>query len=637
MKLYEKLIAISLFVVFLGASNALAQSKLKGNDARLYDYALELAEGTDNANAIPILKKLYEKYNENIDIAYNLGICYMNMSGNPDSALYYFNIVKRLDTGDWNDSRSELYLAIARTYQMKYMYDEALKTYKTVERHDKDSVLLQEIKRQREICANAKNLMATPVKLEINAIDGINSNFNDYRPVLSSDGQTMFFTSRRGHGLSGFEDGQYEEASYQSKLTDGKWSEPKLLENLIDEKDQQVTVTCLANNDKELYFISGGLIYMSLKDTATGGWLPADPISEAVNDYDSKIKYAYVTEDGNQLYFSSNRKGGHGGFDIYRSFRLPNGEWALPRNLGPDLNTPYDEDSPIMIGDDQILYFCSDGHSTMGGTDIFYAIENPDSTFSVVQNIGYPINTPDDDLFFMPTAKKDTAYYASIRWSKEPSTGYDIYRVIYDEPEVNTLVVMSGQIIADDLYDVGIVAESNGEQIGRFAPNRETGKFVIIAKAGGTYKVTVFSGDYQIERTITTTEKDCYLKSGFTLDIDKFDFEALAEAERAAEAERRAADALSNVYSAIDGEQDLYTVQFLSLRKKITPEETEVDLPENVSILEYADGWVVYTFGIYDNLRDANAALEKILKENKQYGDSFVRNLKHYKRYIKKE
>ena len=202
MNIYGKLIVTLLAATFLNVDKMLAQSKLKGNDARQYDYALSLAEGTDNTNAIPILKKLFEKYNDNIDIAYNLGICYMNMSGNPDSALYYFNIVKRLDQGDWTDSRSELYLAIARTYQMKYKFDQALKTYNTIERHDNDTLLLQEINRQREICRNAKNLMATPVKLEINSIEGINSEFNDYRPVLSSDGKTLFFTSRRGRGLS---------------------------------------------------------------------------------------------------------------------------------------------------------------------------------------------------------------------------------------------------------------------------------------------------------------------------------------------------------------------------------------------------------------------------------------------------
>lgn len=617
-----------------------AQNKLKGSDSKQYNLALNSAKGTDNAKAISILRDIYSKNPNNINVAYNLGICYMNMSGNPDSALYYFNIVKRLDQGEWTNSRSELYFAIARTYQLKYQYDEALKTYNIIEENDKEKLWANNIAREREICNNAKILLTMPVKLETKEIEGINSEYNDYRPVISSDAQTLIFTSRRGKGATQFEDGQYEEASYITNFSNGKWSEPKRIEGLFDDKKNQETATCIANNNNELYICRDGVAYVSLKEPSTQLWGKAQEIGEPINEAGSQINYVYVTSSGTEMYFSSNREGGLGGFDIYRSYRLPNGNWGLPRNLGESINTPYDEDSPIMSADGNILYFSSTGHNTMGGYDIYYAVHNIDSTYTAIQNIGYPINTPDDDIYFVPTAQKDTAYYASMKWNKEPA-GFDIYQVIYDEPEVNKLALISGYIKSNDMYDINITAESNGEQIGRFAPNRETGKFIIIAKAGEKYNITVLNGDYVLNQEIITTDKDCYLKSGKIITTTDFDFITLAETEEAIAKEENAAkntiesanDIQSKISEVIENEQNMYTVQFMSLRN--TTDINSIDLQtENIAEIKYKDGWVVYVFGAYDSRKEANKAKQQIIK-NKQYGDAFVRNIKNYKRFVK--
>lgn len=636
----KKIAIVILFITLHNIldNNILAQSILSNSEQKRYKEALEFAKGTNNNTAIKILTELYNNHPNDIDISYNLGICYMNMSGNPDSALFYLNHVLDLDKDEWTDSRCELYMAIARTHQLKYEYDKAIEIYNLVEHHDAERNWIDLIARERDICKSAKDLIETPVKLEIKTIENINSEYDDYRPVISRDNKTLIFTSRKGNGTSFFQDGQYEESCYQSKFDDNSWSKPEQIKGLFDEPNEQETATCIANNDTELYLCKDGLIYCSKKDTTTGKWLKAVELGEPINRTDSECRYACVSEDGSEMFFSSNRAGGYGGFDIYHSYRLPNGKWGIPRNLGDNINSSYDEDAPILNNEESILYFSSNGHNTMGGFDIFYAIEKPDSTFEVIHNIGYPINTPDDDIYFVPTAEKDMAYYASMKWNNQ-STGFDIYQVIYDEPEAQKLVIISGYIKANDLYDVTIHAEANGEQIGRFAPNRETGKFIVIAEAGGTYTITANDKERNIVQIISTKPCESYLKSGRLVQTADFDFLKTdnedfgkgyetannGNTEVVQDANKRIANDIPS-----DGRKH-YTVQIMSLRRPCSAEDTKLEANQ-IHEFKYRDGWYVYTYGIFDNKSDARKAERKI-KALGLYDDAFVRNIDQYKRF----
>ncbi|MCU0355125.1 MAG: hypothetical protein MUD08_15510, partial [Cytophagales bacterium] len=111
-----------------------------------------------------------------------------------------------------------------------------------------------------------------------------------------------------------------------------------------------------------------------------------------------------MTADGNTIYFSSNRPGGAGGLDIYRSTKTPDGKWGEAVNLGPAVNTPYDDDAPFIHADGQTLYFSSRGHAGMGGFDIYRTEAQEDGAWSRPENLGYPINTADDDIYFVLSA-----------------------------------------------------------------------------------------------------------------------------------------------------------------------------------------------------------------------------------------
>ncbi|MCQ2226930.1 MAG: tetratricopeptide repeat protein [Bacteroidales bacterium] len=625
----KKFLGIAIILgTLLTAATANAQ-RLSRKNMRKFDLAYALAEESNNRKAIDLLQEIYKTNPDNIDVVYNLGLCYMNMSGNPDSALFFLEKTLKLDTDPWSDATSELKMAIARVKQMKYDYDGALKIYKQVERHDKEKIWAEAIEHERSICENAKVLITNPVRLEIEKLsDNVNSEFNDYRPVISADQNTIFFTSRRKNKVKEiFDDGENEEQTYVSnRQEDGTWSEATRIDGLFSSKGQ-VTATCV--HDNELYIVRDGDIYISRRDSANGNWNKATTLGPTINS-SSDERYAFVSADGSELYFSSNREGGFGGFDIYHSYRLPNGQWGIPRNLGSVINTEYDEDSPVMHAEKPVLYFSSNGHNSMGGYDIFFSIKNEnDSAFQAVQNIGYPINTPDDDLYFVPTTEKDMAYYASINWDKKGQdfTGYDIYEVTYDEPEINTLAILSGHIKSLDVSGITVTALQDGEPIGRYTPNAETGKFVIIVEEDSEYTIEIQS-DVKTEKIVVSTHTgDSYFKLGHTIELDKIDF---TEAEMAAAQAAKEKEKRSNGRPEYVEGKTYYTVQILTLYDTL---KVDLDLDEDMIYHHKTPEWHVYSYGVFDNLEDAREA-QKLVGEKTPISDAFIRKLKSYDIFV---
>ncbi len=423
-------IVASLLLAFCAMNHGEANAqKLSNKDKLKYEDALTYASRTNYRLAICDLRGLHSKYPENIDIAYNLGLCYINGSGNPDSAVYFLNLVRKLDKRDrWNESKGDLLLALGKAQQLAGNPDEALQYYDEIERRDNDGVFADAVAREREVCANAKMLTSAPVKLTLQSVgDKVNSVWNDYRPVLTVNEDTMYFTSRRPKKDADqsvrFDDGQFEEAVYRAVRKGNKWDSSdwgdveQIRDLIVDSKSGrgQETVTSVSGDGKELYLCHDGDIYVSKCDE-NGKWLPAEKLPAPVNTLFDE-QNAFVTTDGQELYISSDAPGGYGGRDIYRSRRLPNGQWGEPLNLGPGVNTESDEDAPVFHELSRVLYFSSNGHNTMGGYDIFYSPQNESGVFEAAKNIGFPINSPDDDFYFAPSVDRDRAFYASIRYT----------------------------------------------------------------------------------------------------------------------------------------------------------------------------------------------------------------------------
>lgn len=520
--------SIAALVLLLSTTslNVDATGSTAGDEKKLYNAAFKMAQNTDNVHAVAIFRKLYEQNPNDIDVVYNLGLCYMNGSLNPDSALFFLNIVDDQDEGDWHEARTDLKFAIARIYQLKYEFDKSLAVYKEIQRNDTTSATAKRLAYERKVCNTAKDLMAMPVMLKTNIIGGdINTNFNDYHPVVSSDMQTIIFTSRRKEAtdVTPYDDGQYEDKLYTAQReANGKWGNVTRL-NLLSKPGAQEAAVSIADELGELYLCSDGDIYISRRDSLSGKWLPAVAVEEPVNSkYEEN--FASISPDGQQLYFSSNRDGGMGGFDIYRSYRLPNGRWGEPRNLGPSINSEYDEDSPVIHPTQPLLYFSSTGHNTMGGMDIFYSQYNEtDSSFVGTMNIGYPINTPDDDLYFMPTSQQNIAYYSSMMWS-DGNSGYNIYEIEYEEPEVNRLVLIEGKIVASNPSSVRITARVDGNIVGSYLANDKDGNFIMLLPENQNYEIHAEANGRDEVRTVNLTKGEGYNITGKRHTLDPFIF-----------------------------------------------------------------------------------------------------------------
>ncbi|MFM7021379.1 MAG: OmpA family protein [Flavobacteriales bacterium] len=466
----------------------------------------------DYPTALTHYLEAYKKDSLNANLQYKIGECYLHSAREKEKAIPFLEqavqkISKNYNTTSIKEKNAPptAYLLLGTAYQKNYQFDLAVSMYESY-RNDvpADSV---ESNRLIDQCVYAKILIANPVDLIVGNISKtINGPFPDYAPVMSVDEKTLLFTSRREDSKGGLhkdEGSMYREDIYMStKNADGSWSTPKNIDN-INSEFNEATVGLSVDGQQVLFYSDktpdgNGDIYISKLDGEVWG-LPAMlpfPINTKAQEPD-----ACFSADGNTLYFVSDRKGGYGGFDIYMVKKLPNGEWSFPQNLGGKINTPYNDRAPFMHPDGVTLFFCSEGHRSMGGYDIFQSMQDENGVWSDVENIGYPINTTDDDVFYGTSADGKRSYYTSFR-----EDGYgekDIYLISLPKKEETALTVMSGIFRLEgadgkipENAQIVITDNETGDIIGIYKPNSKTGKYLFVLPAGKNYNVTYEAEGY---------------------------------------------------------------------------------------------------------------------------------------------
>jgi hypothetical protein len=210
-----------------------------------------------------------------------------------------------------------------------------------------------------------------------------------------------------------------------------EWSPGKHLQSFYRRSDHESAVSISADGKQMFLFKSdpdGKNLYTSTLKNGT--WGTPVKLPEPINSY-SHETHCSLSADGSTLFFTSDREGGFGGLDIYMCKKLPDGTWGSARNLGSNINTPLNEETPMIFLDGKTLYFASEGHASMGMFDMFYSYMQPDSSWIEPVNLGYPINSPTDDLFFVPTIERSQAYYSTSQFD-ENLGGMDIYLIEFD-------------------------------------------------------------------------------------------------------------------------------------------------------------------------------------------------------------
>ncbi|NPA35339.1 MAG: tetratricopeptide repeat protein [Chlorobi bacterium] len=612
------------------------------NDKKLvkdYNEAVKLANNNDFEDAITIFKSILEKAPEDIDVLYNLGNCYLNTSNGPDSAVIMFEKASRLlpEEDYMSELGVDLQLSLGKSYQMLMRYDDAIDLYKNFLKmlSEDDVELEKEVRRELEICYNAKDMISHPVALKVkNLGPKINSKYDDHSPIVSADESILIFTSRRASSYSErMPDGQYEERIYISTLDEnGNYKKARILRKDLFKRPGHTAGVSLSADGTELLIyrndVNGSNIY-EVKFDGTNWTEPVKMPAPINSKYDET--HASLSYDNNIIFFTSNRPGGFGGLDIYQVRRLPDGSWGLPKNLGPAINTPYDEETPVLHPDGKTLFFASEGHNTMGNFDIFYSHINADSTWSEPVNIGYPINTPDDDFFFTPTTTRNKAYYASSKYEDNYGRS-DIYEIEYQEPVDNRLAVIKG--VVHTMNDaplenvrIYVTEKPDGTQVGIYRPNPGTGKYVLILEADKDYNIRFTGlGFEDTSKDISVTKEMSYKKYHTISSLDE-----IMMVSKPVEKKKETGTCVAD-----DG-IPCYTIQILSLKWPVKSFDVFSPL-EQEQIKEYKckDGFYRYSYGIFKGYKKSLKGKEKVLKTGK-WQDAFIRDVKQYEDLIEKK
>ncbi len=479
-------------------------------DGENYEMALEMYLFLDSLNP------------SDAENNFMVGSTYMRLVEHREQSLPYFQKAEKLgyskhvkplvevNAAHGFYESDDFYFNIARAYHLNYKFDKAIDYYNEFLQevadkyhgyHQKDIAI---VKRFIENCRSGKEIIQDTLDVKVTILEGINSKYADVAPVISADEKIMFFTSRRplGERAQRDENGMYvENIYYTTNLGNGKWSTPIAMSDTVNSDENESAVALSPDGRKLIVYKSNshgtGDLYFTLLEGES--WTELMKMQEGINTRAFESS-ASISPDKQSMYFTSTRPGGLGGEDIYVIHKDTSGNWGKAKSMGDVINTPYDEDAPYIHPDGNTLYFSSKGHESMGGFDIFKSkFDKEKGVWCKPENIGHPINTPEDDIFFVWTEDGKRAYFSTHH--QNGSGGEDIYMLEITEHEKETnkaLVLVKGKVkaFAPEVpvgAKITVTDKETQEVVGVFESNSVTGDYTLVLKPGRDYVMTVGS------------------------------------------------------------------------------------------------------------------------------------------------
>jgi outer membrane protein OmpA-like peptidoglycan-associated protein len=484
--------------------------------------------------AVDFYKKAQLFNPNNADLNFKIGFCLLWMPAGKFDALPYLEKAYKLNS----NVNPDIQYLLGRGYHLNMEWDKAINSYKAYlpflnTKAVDNKVKIEDVNKKIQECIVGQDLMKSPERVFIDNLGcTVNSRFSDYGPLISTDESIMIFTSRRDNTTGGAksESGEYMEDLFISTCKDGVWSPAKNMGPPINTEDHDATAG-LSPDGTTLYIYrftmkDGGDIWECHQ--SGDSWTKPERMNKNINStaHESTVSLSY---DGKTLYFISDRPGGMGGKDIYLSHLDEKGKWGPAENLGPPINTMYSEEAVFIHPDGKTMYFSSQGHKTMGGYDLFKStLVNGKWTEPV--NMGYPVNGPDDDVFFVISGSGRHGYYAS---KKSDGCGEkDIYKITFLGPEkplalnsednllasvaapiktrvvappmeikTAALTILKG-VITDALTGkpleatIELVDNQRNEVIASFKSNSVSGKYLVTLPGGKNYGIAVKADNY---------------------------------------------------------------------------------------------------------------------------------------------
>ncbi len=489
-----------LFIPFAAVSQSADEMKKIFSQAESY----YLYEEFELANQLYLLLESPD----NLNIKYKIGTCYLNIPGEKEKSISFLEEAVK---GATYDSRSELfketrapldaYFFLAKAYLINNELEKGLNTLSTFKKLASETKSkggmqnLEYIDQLIQACRNAIQYKENPVLFSKKSlgpdfnVGAINDN-----PAISFDGNTIVYTERRG----------IVNVIYYSRKERGIWQPP--IEITAELNAGEDCSSCSLNNDgTELFLYKtdnyDGAIYSS--NYINGAWAAIKKLNKNINTkfYES---HASISADGQKLYFTSNRDGGQGNLDVYVSEKDASGDWGIAENIGAAINTPFNEDTPFVTANDSILYFSSEGHNTMGGYDNFNCLRIG-NVWKTPSNLGYPVNSTDDDKFFQPVNNGSNAYYSITTDYKKN----DIFYIAMGDNNLSQLFEIKGKFSLKDTtvafskkYSIHLIDKNSGDTLDVGYPNKYTGLYSFTVSPGNMK--LVYTGIGYLPQTVDT-------------------------------------------------------------------------------------------------------------------------------------
>ncbi len=490
------LILISTFI-YISTYSQTEEDKYYLAEESLYDENFEFA--------LKLYQEMLVKSPNDYEINFKIGFCYLNIHNQKDKALPYLE--KALEKYSKKLKKIitpvEIYYYMARAYHLTEDYE------KVLEYLQKSSELVDDYKTpqaipiiQHEItmCKNAILYSQNPQDVNIENINtNINSIYNEISPVLFDNYTQMLFASDYDNDPND-EIYFYNKNIYKSKKSK-TWKIFTFVEEFIN-IDNNKYICDISKDGKYLIINIEDKLYISKIEEKTFG--TTQIINEEINSKQSEFSACFAFED-NAIIFSSNRKKGYGGKDLYISTKNNNGAWSKPINMGDKINSKLDEDCPY-FSHNKTLYFSSNGEKSMGGYDIVYTKLTPDSTWEEIINMGYPTNSVEEDMYFSINRDANTGYYASNRTGTFGK--FDILKIQL-KPQKNNNFVIEGNFVTENNKSINVY-DGNTTKFVR-QENINTNKYFLNLEKNINYVVCYKSENYYpiIKNfSIETTEND---------------------------------------------------------------------------------------------------------------------------------
>lgn len=492
----QKVIICLILSICLFSGTLAAQSKEIKEDAAYY------FDNKDYIKAYDLYDKLVAQNPTKMEYKFRLGFCALKYPNKKARAIEIFQELKK------TDKSADIDYYLAKAYHINYKFEEGKMLYTqyllkkgSAKVTEEELEMMNDAKLGIDNCNNGIELIAKKIVADIRNIGApINTEETEGVPVISADESVLIFTYAGKKSTGGLlndalkpdlVNGVYHEDIFMSTRKQDSTFDIPVGITTLNENGNDAAVALSPDGNTLFSFVSnndeGDLFISKLNGTE---WSKPERLNKNINT-DAWEGSCSISSDGRHLYFASERPGGLGGRDLYVS-DMVNGDWGPAVNLGSAINTQYDEDAPFIHPDGITLFFSSEGHKSIGGYDIMYSIKQ-DNNWIAPLSMGIPLNTTEDDRYYVINAQGDKGYFSSNRGNAGGKGGQDIYTVqpgILGEKPV--LALLKGNVYADDKpieAKIEVTKKINNEAIGPYYANSKTGKYLMALSPGSGYKI----------------------------------------------------------------------------------------------------------------------------------------------------